>query len=341
MSFEAPTGPSALHRVASALLTNTLSQRGDLLALKDAASGAYIHVNDTMAAWIGRPLDEILGKTDVQIFEPELARLLRTADVAAMAHGAPLTAEHKFELRGQRHEFGATRMLVGEPGSPSRDLCVIFHDLTALRQKDAQLRSALDQLERQQRSLEELRLQAQDQRLHDASTGMHSRAHFDEQLQREVDLSTREQRQFALVSISLDPLRDDVAILGPAGRARVIEQLGRVLRSNTRAMDASGRLDDDRFAILLSGVGLATAHTRMEGLRRQCATHIVAHEGRDLGFTVSMGVASFPHTAEDTQALMQACEDALQDAKRRGGNQVALAAIKFVAVSAAGETPEG
>ncbi len=327
-----PTDPkqtSVLHRVASSLLATTLSQRGDLLALKNAATGAYVHVNEAMAEWIGRPLDDILGKTDAQIFEPDFAKLLRAADVAAIANGAPLNAEHKFEYRGERHEFGATRMLVGEDGSPQRDLCVIWHNLSAERQKEAQLKAALQQLEQQQKSLEQMRLDAQDRQMRDVITGMHTRAHFDEQLAREADLSTREQRQFALVTIELDPLRPDVLALGAAARQRVVEQLGRVLRSNTRAMDASGRLTGERFAILLSGVGLATAHTRMEGLRRQCATHIVAHEGHDLGFSVSMGVASFPHTASTVAEVTHASEAALQQAQFRGGNQVTLASIKF------------
>ena len=111
--------------------------------------------------------------------------------------------------------------------------------------------------------------------------------------------------------------------------SRVVEQMGRLLRGNTRAMDASCRYDDRRFGVLLSGVGLATAHTRMEGLCRQCATHIVAHQGRDLGFTVAMGVASFPHTASTAEDLSRASLAALTDAQKRGGNQVALAAIKF------------
>jgi diguanylate cyclase (GGDEF)-like protein len=109
----------------------------------------------------------------------------------------------------------------------------------------------------------------------------------------------------------------------------VHEAIGRLLRGNTRAMDASCRYDDQRFAVLLSGVGLATAHSRMEGLRRQCATQIVAFEGREIGFTVSMGVASFPHTAQTQEQLSAACEAALADARARGGNRVALATIRF------------
>jgi len=148
-------------------------------------------------------------------------------------------------------------------------------------------------------------------------------------LRREVDLSSREHREFALVSITLDPLPQAALALGAAARTRILEALGRLLRSNTRAMDASCRLDEDRFAVLLSGVGLATAHSRMEGLRRQCATQIVMLDGHELGFSVSMGVASFPHTALGQQELMQASDAALEQARRRGGNHVTLASIRF------------
>jgi GGDEF domain-containing protein len=88
-------------------------------------------------------------------------------------------------------------------------------------------------------------------------------------------------------------------------------------------------MDDRHFAVLLSGVGLATAHSRMEGLRRQCATQIVMFAGQELGFSVAMGVASFPHTDHGQDELIAACSAALAEAKRRGGNTVALASIRF------------
>ena len=122
-----------------------------------------------------------------------------------------------------------------------------------------------------------------------------------------------------------------VQALGEVGAQCVMEAMGRLLRGGTRAMDASCRYENRRFAVLLSGVGLATAHARMEGLRRKCATQIVVHEGQELDFTVAMGVASFPHTANTQDSLIEACEAALTEAQRRGGNQVTLAAIRFEA----------
>ncbi len=299
----------------------------DGLVLKQAGNGLWSYASARMADWLGRPGQALKGCTDAELFG-EAAAALRVADQAALDQAGAQHSEHKLELAGVRREFGVLRLrLTGPDGAPL--LAAVWRDLAPSRRREAQLRHALDQLEQEQLANEQLRREMQGQLPRDSATGLHNRAHFEDQLRREVDLSTREHREFALVSIELDPPPDEVRSLGGPVRSRVHETLGHLLRSNTRAMDASCRYDDERFAVLLSGVGLATAHSRMEGLRRQCATQIVAHEGREIGFTVSMGVASFPHTAHTQDELSSACEAALADARQRGGNRVTLASIRF------------
>jgi diguanylate cyclase (GGDEF)-like protein len=301
------------------------------LIVKDGGSGAWLHVNALMAQWLGRPAEALIGCTpalESELFG-EAATALRVAEQAAATQSEATAAEHKVELAGVRREFEVLRQRLAGPDGQWL-LAAVWHDLAPDRRREAQLRNALDQLEQQQLANVQLRREAESaQSPRDTATGLSNRAAFEDQLRREVDLSTREHREFALVQIEIDALADDVAALGAAVRPRVLEALGRLLRSNTRAMDASCRYDDNRFAVLLSGVGLATAHSRMEGFRRQCATQIVAHEGRDIGFTVSMGVASFPHTAQTQDDLRGACESALADARQRGGNRVTLASIEF------------
>ena len=297
------------------------------LGIKDASTGRYVYANARFAALVGRAPD---GLSDEDWLDPAQAATLRTADQSAMVQTLPQVSEHRLERQGGRREYSVTRQaLASAEGGALRHLCCLWVDQTAQRQHETQLQLALAQLEQQQQASEAMRREMQDQGLRDTVTGLYQRAHFDDQLRREVDLSSREHREFALVSVALDPLADDVKAAGPEARQRVLEALGRLLRSNTRAMDASCRLEEDLFAVLLSGVGLATAHARMEGLRRQCATQIVMLNGRDLGFTVSMGVASFPHTAHTQEELLNAADAALAEARRRGGNHVTLASIRF------------
>ena len=315
--------------LAGALL-EMLDRADVLLAVKDVAQGRYLHVNQRMAEMLGRPAHELLGLTDAELLQPGPAAAFRSAEQAALAQTTPTLSEHRLESQGHKREFSVTRVVLPRlDGAAASHLLSVWVEKTAALQRELQLAQALTQIEQQQVAAEQLRSETQDQTLRDGATGLYLRWHFDDQLRREVDLSSREHREFALVSIALDPFSDAVQALGSEARTRVLEALGRLLRGNTRAMDASCRLDEDRFAVLLSGVGLATAHSRMEGLRRQCATQIVVLDGRDLGFTVSMGVASFPHTAHTEDELMAAAELALVEAQKRGGNHVALASIRF------------
>jgi diguanylate cyclase (GGDEF)-like protein len=320
---------SAFGPVLSGVLEAWLARHGAMLSIKDAATGRYEHVNEAMARFLGRPAAEIRGHTDAELVDPALATAWRAAEQTALSQAQPLGSEHRFEWAGARHDFAVLRLATQTGSQGKRWLCGVWTDQSPQRQRDAQLRAALEQLEQQQRANEKLRLELADQGLRDIATGLYTRPHFEDQLRREVDLSTREHREFAMVLIEIDPFVGRVSELGAPAEARVYEAMGRLLRGNTRAMDASCRLDERLFGVLLSGVGLATAHSRMEGLRRQCATQIVVLDGQELGFSVSMGVASFPHTAGSQQDLLSACEGALAEARRRGGNHLTLASIRF------------
>jgi diguanylate cyclase (GGDEF)-like protein len=302
-------------------------QQGLPLAIKDAEDGRYLQVNEAFAALVGRPVGELVGQVDAALFDGVIVAQLRAADQTALAQAQALQSEHRFDWRGSRCDFNVLRVTLCDGNA--RWLLSLWQDQAPQRQRDQQLKAALDQLEQQQKAYDGLRRELSDQTLRDQASGLQSRAHFDDQMRRELDLSTREHREFALVYMSLDPFTPGVAALGPRAHDRICEAMGRLLRGNTRAMDASCRLDDRHFAVLLSGVGLATAHSRMEGLRRQCATQIVMLDGQELGFTVAMGVASFPHTAHNHEELVSACQDTLAEAERRGGNTVALASIRF------------
>jgi diguanylate cyclase (GGDEF)-like protein len=314
------------HVLASALLA-WAAQQGMPVGVKDARDGRYLWVNDAMAALVRRKPAEVAGRTDAELFDPVLGQALRAADLGAAGHANAVSAEHRFELNGQRREFSVLR--VPSVQADRQVLCSLWIDQAPHRQREAQLKAALEQIEREQKAGQALRRELSDQGLRDVATGLATPAHFEDQLGREVDLSTREHREFALVYLALDELTGRALAFGDRALERIHETMGRLLRGNTRAMDACCRIDDHHFAVLLSGVGLATAHSRMEGLRRQVATQIVVLDGQELGFTVAMGVASFPHTAHTQDEVVQACQAALAEARRRGGNNVALASIRF------------
>jgi diguanylate cyclase (GGDEF)-like protein len=309
-------------------LLGLLQAEGALLALKEADSGRYRWANAAYLAWLGVDAQRAAGATDLDLLPQADANALQAADARALSADQPLVAEdHRFERAGQRSEFHAVRQVLLAPPDGRRLILSLWRDVTHGRRDADRLQAALHQIERQQQAVEALRRQHA-QGL-DRPSELFRREHFEEHLRREAALSQREHREFALVLLSLDRIEALRHTQGEPAVQAVTQSLGHLMRSNTRAMDVLSQLGDGRFAILLSGVGLATAHARMEHLRRACATEVVVVAGHGFNFEVSIGVASFPHTAATLADLSQAAVRALADARQRGGNRVALASIRL------------
>lgn len=310
-------------------LVRGLDRMGAGVLVKDIGTGRYVFASEGAQALFAA-LRDPLGANDAELFDAVQAVALRAADQQAMAVPGGFNAEHRIERQGERRDYTVWRQAVSAAQGQPATVVSIWHDVTEQRKREQQLQAALAQLEQQQRANDELRREMQDNQVRDGVSGLYHRAHFEEQLRREADLSSREQREFAIVAVAVDGMDDIRQTYGADSCERVVEALGRLLRANTRAMDSPCRLGGDRFVVLLSGVGLATAHARMEQLRKQCAQHIVAFNGQQIPFTVSMGVASFPHTAGSVDELMRSADRAMAQSRDKGGNRLTLASIQFV-----------
>ncbi|MEO6277338.1 GGDEF domain-containing protein [Roseateles sp.] len=306
---------------ALAGLVALIEPLGSQAAIKTVANSRYVFASGGLAQLF--ECETVLGHTDAELLRPDETTALRRVEQTVMAQRHPVVSEHKLEINGRRREFSVTRLALGQ-----EFLLSVWHERTEERHRESHLQRALAQIEQQQNAIEQIRRELQLGSGRDDISGLYMRPQFDDQLLREIDLSSREHREFALVVIALDALPAAVG-LGDEAQQRLLEGIGRMLRANTRAMDSACRIGVQRFAVLLSGVGLATAHARMEQLRRQCAAQIVVLNGQDLGLSISMGVSSFPHTASRQEELVAASEAAVHEAQRRGGNQVVLASIAF------------
>lgn len=291
--------------------------------------GRYLFVNQAAADVIGLPAAQIVGRRDVEIFPDELARRIALLDQGARTRRRAVESEESLPAPGQPgqvREFFSVRVPVSQRGSdPLQPLCGVWIRVTELRRTQQELHEALAALQRPPGAAGAQRPEP----ARDPLTGVYAREHFQGQVRREIEVSTRELREFALVLVEVDGFDALVAEHGEAVGERILQGIGLQLRASTRAMDAPCRLGRERFAVLLSGIGLAAAHVRMEAVRRQCEAQVLVHEGREVRFTVSVGVASFPHTTAEAQELLPAAERALQQARERGANAIALASIAF------------
>ncbi|MCV2355771.1 GGDEF domain-containing protein [Paucibacter sp. B2R-40] len=316
------SGQAALLPELGGVLLSLIEPLDSFVAVKSLTNGRYVFASQGLNHVFGK--GAVTGCTDHELMRSDEVVGMRRVEQSVMAQRTMVVSEHRLELAGRRREFTVTRAPLG-----AEHLLSVWRERTEERHRETHLQRALQQIELQQKTIEQIRRELQQGSGRDDLSGLYLRAQFDDQLLREIDLSTREHREFALVIIALDPVPEAARSMGDEANQRLLEGMGRMLRTNTRSMDAACRIAEDRFAVLLSGVGLATAHARMEQLRRQCTAQIVVLNGVDMGLSISMGVCSFPHTASKQEELLAASEAAVQEAQRRGGNQVVLAAIPF------------
>jgi len=111
----------------------------------------------------------------------------------------------------------------------------------------------------------------------------------------------------------------------PAGDA-VLRGVSDVLRNTVRAMDVSGRYGGEEILVILPQTELDGAEQMAERWRQAVeASAFRAPDGRNVGVTVSIGVAGFDPGHESAAELVAAADEALYRAKNQGRNRVALA----------------
>ncbi len=305
-------------------------------ATGEATLQVPLHYRWANAAWLGfLGLDaaQVIGHDDLAVLPAADAAAVQAADRRALGAQAIAVEQHRFERKGQRLDIQTWRSELSGPAGESLLLTIWRLDPKAAL--ELRLDLALQQIERQQQQLERLR----EDTASDRPDAMFRRDHFEATLQREAALSQREGREFSLVLLAVDRHDEVRQRHGEAAVQRIAQTLQGLMRSNTRAMDALSQLGPDRFAILFSGIGLATSHARVEQLRRACAAEVLVQDGQSYGFEISAGVASFPHSAASLDALSQAAIRALNEARQRGGNRVLPASISLAGSRASAGTP--
>jgi diguanylate cyclase (GGDEF)-like protein len=158
----------------------------------------------------------------------------------------------------------------------------------------------------------------------DDLTGLGNRRHLIDRLDA-VTASAREHGgQVALLLVDLDGFKELNDTLGHHAGDEVLRQIGPRLQAMLRTEDTLSRLGGDEFAVVLDPGDEASASTA--GLRVRAALEDSFEVGGiSVHIDASVGIALFPHHAEDSLGLLQRADVAMYEAKRmRTGHEVYL-----------------
>lgn len=158
----------------------------------------------------------------------------------------------------------------------------------------------------------------------DSLTGLHNRRYLVDQLERESARVVRSGRALALIMMDLDGLKEANDRFGHHVGDAFIIQLGRIIKSSTRASDVIARWGGDEFVLLAPESCRDRALRIGERIRSRLERYRMDVSGEKVGVSVSIGVASYPQDTADANALLGLADEAMYAAKREGKNRVCV-----------------
>ena len=160
--------------------------------------------------------------------------------------------------------------------------------------------------------------------IRDGLTGHFNRRYLLLRLEEEFSRARRYRTPLSLVFFDIDHLKDINDAHGQSAGDAVIRRVGALIRAQVRREDVMGRIGEDVFGVLLPGNRCRGAAVLANKIRTEAEEATLTHDGAEIAIRISAGISTFP----DNQALgspddlVRTAENALREAKRRGGNRV-------------------
>jgi diguanylate cyclase (GGDEF)-like protein len=163
----------------------------------------------------------------------------------------------------------------------------------------------------------------------DELTGLYNRRELQRFLDYEVIKSQRYGHPFSMMMIDIDHFKEINDRLGHRTGDVILQHLGHVLLSNTRGCDLASRYGGDEFIVVLPETTAQQAVNGAERLRKvveKLSIRVTNEKGDydQIHVTISNGIAGFPDDADSAEALLDAADQALYQAKHNGCNQTLL-----------------
>ena len=160
---------------------------------------------------------------------------------------------------------------------------------------------------------------------HDGLTGLANRAEFNARLEEASKRLKRNGGALTVMMLDLDKFKDVNDTRGHLAGDRLLEEVGRRLKSEIREIDVLARLGGDEFAIIQEGGSDQQQSATALALRIiEAITRPFDLNGHEANVGISIGIALAPLHGIESEELLRSADLALYDAKANGRNDFRL-----------------
>lgn len=271
----------------------------DLIWLKDP-HGIYLFCNKSFERFFGAKEQEIVGKSDYDFVEKQLADFFRSHDIKAMEAQNPVSNEEEllFKEDGYYGLFETIKTPVHNHNGDILGVLGIARDITMRRENEAKIQKL---------------------EYFDALTGLPNKLQLHLRVEHDLSIVQRQNEQLAVLFIDFDHFKNINDTLGHAIGDELLVKVSKRLKPLLRQVDTLSRQGGDEFIVILPAVSVDdAAHMAKKFL--QAIEQPIQLLDNELIVTASIGIALYPNDGQDIDTLFRCADAAMYLAKQNGRN---------------------
>jgi len=283
---------------AETKLKTILNTIPDLVWLKDI-NGVYLGCNARFEKFVGKKEHEIIGRTDYDFFDKELADSFRKNDLAAVSKGSLNVNEEVVTFASDNHQetLETTKTPMYDHLGELVGVLGVGHDITKRKHSESEIKNYAN---------------------YDQLTQLPNRRLFHDRLEQEIKKAQRDSCHIALLFIDLDRFKEVNDTLGhKVGDELLVEAAVRI-KQCVRDYDTVARLGGDEFTVILSELQGTSGIGRIaQDIIDQLTRPFILND-REVYISASIGIAIYPDDASNVNDLIRQADQTMYAAKNDG-----------------------
>jgi diguanylate cyclase (GGDEF)-like protein/PAS domain S-box-containing protein len=268
-----------------ALLKSLINSIPDMIFYKDK-NRVYIGCNKAFELYAGKNENEIIGKSDLELFDNETASVYRAKDAEMLKTNNPTKNEECVTYPdGKIMVYETLKTPYYDDAGEMIGLIGVSRDITGRKKREEDIRYLS---------------------YHDVLTGLYNRAFFQEECAR---LDNAAQFPLSVIVGDVNGLKLINDALGHGEGDRLLIEIAHILRNNCRECDIVARTGGDEFAILLPKTDGQTAQLIVERIKDICNDYSTHREKNILYTNIALGCATKYTARESLDKVIMMAED--------------------------------
>lgn len=273
------------HQNKQKLLKTLINSVPDLIFYKDV-NNVYVGCNSAFEKFTGREEKDLIGLTDLDIFDKEMANLFIEMDKEVLKQDKPrINDEMVTYPDGAKVYLETLKTPYSNSDGTVLGLIAISRDIT----------------ERRKREEENLYLT-----YHDILTGVYNRTFFEEQRRL---LDTEQQMPFSIIVGDINGLKLINDAFGHEEGDKLLVEMAKILRACCRDKDIICRIGGDEFCILLPQTDAQSAKSIVNIIKKKCEDYSNEAGKETYYASISLGYATKLKVEEPFEKVFRVAEE--------------------------------